>query len=446
MNPGSDTFRVNLRRDGPSQSWGFRLQGGTDFTTALSVQAVNPGSIAERAGLQAGDAVLQINNRPSDELEHEQAKQEIVASGNEVFMVVQRGVVKIWKPKVTPMSELRPKEMKLAPDGSAADDVYVQKTSLAADKADIQHIGTGYNRTARPFGASFGGGASGGGAGATVPAVVNAQYNSPIGIYSTENAVNTYQAQAAVLTGNMQGLTVAETEPKVGPSPTLLAVQGNGTEFQPKRTASPSFLATEMARSRSPAFRSASPSFHGSAAPDDGTDVNKTSMFNEVLRELGTSGGPDSKSAVYKDLKEGEELEYQGYINPRKQSRTFYLLEKGLAKCDSEPEEGSAGGSADPRPPGIRSVKAPVFDPSQHEVQQAQHMTCKICGSLIIGVFVRIKDQPLHPECFKCCRCGKNLKNQGYFHVEGQMYCEVHAKEASRPESGPGTYAVPIYR
>jgi len=136
-------------------------------------------------------------------------------------------------------------------------------------------------------------------------------------------------------------LTVAETEPHMGPSPTLLAVQGNGTEFQPKRTASPSFLSTEMARSRSPTFRSVSPGFHGSDAPEaDGTDVNKTVMFNEVLRELETSGGPDSKSAIYKDLKEGEELEYQGYINPRKQSRTFYLLEKGLAKCDSEPEEG----------------------------------------------------------------------------------------------------------
>lgn len=51
---------------------------------------MNPGSIAEKAGLQAGDAVLQINNRPSDELEHEQAKQEIMASGNEVFLVAQR--------------------------------------------------------------------------------------------------------------------------------------------------------------------------------------------------------------------------------------------------------------------------------------------------------------------------------------------------------------------
>lgn len=68
---------------------------------------------------------------------------------------------------------------------------------------DIQHIGTGYNRTARPFGASFGGSSSSGGA--TVPAVVNAQYNSPIGMYSAENAVNTYQAQSAVLTGQMKG-------------------------------------------------------------------------------------------------------------------------------------------------------------------------------------------------------------------------------------------------
>jgi len=51
---------------------------------------VNPGSLADNAGLRAGDAVLQINNRPSDELEHEQAKQEIVSSGNCVNLVIQR--------------------------------------------------------------------------------------------------------------------------------------------------------------------------------------------------------------------------------------------------------------------------------------------------------------------------------------------------------------------
>ena len=45
-----------------------------------------------------------------------------------------RGTVKIWKPKVTPMSELAPAEVKLLPESVTDGDRYVQKTSLAADK------------------------------------------------------------------------------------------------------------------------------------------------------------------------------------------------------------------------------------------------------------------------------------------------------------------------
>jgi len=40
MNPGAETFTVQLSRDAAGQSWGFRLQGGADFATALSVQSV----------------------------------------------------------------------------------------------------------------------------------------------------------------------------------------------------------------------------------------------------------------------------------------------------------------------------------------------------------------------------------------------------------------------
>jgi len=40
-------------------------------------------------------------------------------------------------------------------------------------------------------------------------------------------------------------------------------------------------------------------------------------------------------------------------------------------------------GGGEPMPSGVRSVKAPVFDPSQHQAQQAQYMTCKVCGMLI---------------------------------------------------------------
>lgn len=51
---------------------------------------VNPGSVAERSGLLAGDGILCINNTNADELSHEQAKMEIIRAGNVINLSVQR--------------------------------------------------------------------------------------------------------------------------------------------------------------------------------------------------------------------------------------------------------------------------------------------------------------------------------------------------------------------
>ena len=53
---------------------------------------MNPGGVGDRCGLKAEDAVLSINNKPSDELEHEAAKYEILRAGNQVEMLIQRSV------------------------------------------------------------------------------------------------------------------------------------------------------------------------------------------------------------------------------------------------------------------------------------------------------------------------------------------------------------------
>ena len=51
-----------------------------------------------------------------------------------VFFVF-RGMVKLWQPKVTPMSELAPQGgVNLLPGSVTEGDAYIQKTSLAADK------------------------------------------------------------------------------------------------------------------------------------------------------------------------------------------------------------------------------------------------------------------------------------------------------------------------
>ena len=107
-----ETLTVRLSRRDSGVSWGFRLQGGTDFNIPLSVQSVNPNSVADHAGLQAGDGILYINQVNTDQLSHEQAKMEMIRSGNEIYMTIIRGAVEVWRPKVTPMSDLRPQELR----------------------------------------------------------------------------------------------------------------------------------------------------------------------------------------------------------------------------------------------------------------------------------------------------------------------------------------------
>jgi hypothetical protein len=51
---------------------------------------VNGGSIAERAGLLAGDGVLKINNLDAALLKHKEAQDAIVHAGNSFELLIQR--------------------------------------------------------------------------------------------------------------------------------------------------------------------------------------------------------------------------------------------------------------------------------------------------------------------------------------------------------------------
>uniref|UniRef100_A0A0A1WL55 PDZ and LIM domain protein Zasp n=1 Tax=Zeugodacus cucurbitae TaxID=28588 RepID=A0A0A1WL55_ZEUCU len=172
-----------------AQPWGFRLQGGVDFATPLVVQKVNGGSLAEKAGLIPGDAVLKINDVDVFNLRHKDAQDVVVRSGNNFVLTVQRGG-STWRPHVTPTGNI-PQPQHNSP--------YLQtvtKTSLAHKQQESQHIGCGYNNAARPF--------ANGGDG-NVKSIVNKQYNTPVGIYSDESIAETLSAQAEVLAGGVLG-------------------------------------------------------------------------------------------------------------------------------------------------------------------------------------------------------------------------------------------------
>ncbi|XP_007517732.1 PDZ and LIM domain protein 3 isoform X3 [Erinaceus europaeus] len=90
----------------------------------------------------------------------------------------------------------------------------------------------------------------------------------------------------------------------------------------------------------------------------------------------------------------------------------------------------------DDRPAGTRSVRAPVTKVHGGAGSTQKMPICDKCGSGIVGAVVKARDKYRHPECFVCADCNLNLKQKGYFFVEGELYCETHARARTRPPEG----------
>ncbi|KAG8435173.1 hypothetical protein GDO86_013209 [Hymenochirus boettgeri] len=130
--------------------------------------------------------------------------------------------------------------------------------------------------------------------------------------------------------------------------------------------------------------------------------------------------GIDKDSEVYKMLQENRESD-----EPPRQSTSFLVLQE-ILETDEKGE----------KPSGFRSVRAPTNKVAA-SVGSGQNLPiCDHCGSGIVGVFVKIRDKPRHPECYVCSDCGMNLKQKGHFFVEEKMYCEKHARERVTPPEG----------
>lgn len=388
--PQPEILRIHLTRRDSGLSWGFRLQGGVDFNTPLSVQVVQPKSPADKSGLKAGDGILQINNAVTDGLSHEQAKMEIIRSCNDIDMIIQRGAVTIWKPKVTPLSDLRPQEPQLIQSATGDQVQVTQRTSLAKTYPDREdNIGTAYNRSARPF---PGGGGSQGPQSPkqAIPNVVHAQFNTPIGLYSADNIAKSYADQTAGIQRQMSDLDV------------------EGKDLGTRMTGTYQVLDQDK-------------------GPEYGTPFSPTSPKSGDTTETNDLGDHD------------------GDLIPRSRSPECLLPENGLIENEHEPEEKEP--SPSPQDPGFRSVAPPTAKPpGQTSSVSQQSMHCNECGNLVTGVFVRVKGMPYHEKCFKCKNCGLYLKQKGYFMIDGGLYCEIHARRVAEAPGDNYRPAGAVYR
>ncbi|XP_066478721.1 PDZ and LIM domain protein 1 isoform X1 [Tiliqua scincoides] len=316
------THRITIQGPGP---WGFRLVGGTDFDQPLTISRVTPGSKAASANLCIGDVIMAIDGENTEGMTHLEAQNKIKGCIDDITLTVGRTESKIWSPLVTEEGKTNPYKM-----------------NLASQPQDIRHIGSAHNRSAMPFTAATASGPS--------PKVITAQYNSPAGLYSSEN------------------------------------IQTFNNAVESKSSA-------------------------GVQEPSKNLDQLNQPSSNLVI---------DKDSEVYKMLQENQDSN-----EPPRQSTSFLVLQEIL---ESE-EKGD-------KPSGFRSVKAPITKVAA-SIGNAQKLPiCDKCGSGIVGVFVKLRDKHVHPECYVCSDCGTNLKQKGHFFVEDRIYCEKHARERVTPPEG----------
>ncbi|XP_062442954.1 PDZ and LIM domain protein 7 isoform X4 [Rhea pennata] len=121
-----ESYKVIL--DGPAP-WGFRLQGGKDFSMPLSISRLTPGGKAAQAGVGVGDWVLSIDGELTSSMTHIEAQNRIRACGDRLCLTLSRVQSALGKQQKDSLPCSEPPKYNFAPS-------------------------TALNKTARPFGAS----------------------------------------------------------------------------------------------------------------------------------------------------------------------------------------------------------------------------------------------------------------------------------------------------
>ncbi|RLW03004.1 hypothetical protein DV515_00006777 [Chloebia gouldiae] len=120
-----ESYKVMLNGPAP---WGFRLQGGKDFSMPLSISRLTLGGKAAQAGVGVGDWVLYIDGESTSAMTHIEAQNRIRACGDRLCLTLSRAQTQLGKPQKDSLPCSEPLKYNFAPS-------------------------TALNKTARPFGA-----------------------------------------------------------------------------------------------------------------------------------------------------------------------------------------------------------------------------------------------------------------------------------------------------
>jgi len=130
---------MTIERDNLQQKWGFSLQGGQDMTLTLKVSTVKTFTPASIAGLEKMDYVYTVNGKEVFKLTQEEVAKEILSSGKELVLEVERGEF-----IVPSFAEVWPELGRKNEDGGMGKKKPMAKMSMEYILEAMQHHGLGH--------------------------------------------------------------------------------------------------------------------------------------------------------------------------------------------------------------------------------------------------------------------------------------------------------------
>ncbi|XP_067876338.1 PDZ and LIM domain protein 1 isoform X2 [Heterodontus francisci] len=347
---------------------------------------ITPGSKAEAARLSLGDVILSINGENTDGMTHLEAQSKIKGCGDELTFMIARSESKVWSPLSNEEGKQHPYKM-----------------NLASDQQGPAHIQRTFSLVNPPI----------------KPSPRASSPLSPTGIFKAPIAT-VYAPSSSCSPSALYRRHSTSSIPsrlRVGPEELKEAAQ-----YSPAGHVEVDVPGLRVLHSQ---FNSPLQLYSQQNIVD--SLQGQISTLSPSAISLEPAKQPckplvDTESEVYKMLQDNQEPEEL----PR-QSASFRVLQE-ILECE--------GNEQSEKPSGFRKVKAPATKIGSTVGSVQKLPLCETCGSGIVGIIVKVRDQFRHPECYVCTDCGTNLKQKGHFFVGDAIYCEQHARERTTPPEG----------
>ncbi|XP_062332003.1 PDZ and LIM domain protein 7 isoform X3 [Osmerus eperlanus] len=349
--------------NGPAP-WGFRLQGGKDFSMPLTVSRLTPGGKAAQAGVGVGDWVVSIGETNAEDMTHVEAQNKIRAATDSLTLTLSKAFHAGGDQKQ---------------DCSAAS---VQpKYSFAPS--------TAINKMARPF-TPAGGSANSGPV--IKPVAYAPKINTPRSLAPTsmQHPHNGHDPTPSPAKSQLAAkpdaskTPVAEPPPPSGPAcrPPWVTDVNFADRYHPDKTS------TVLTQHRQPA---------------QPTPMQSRSTILQAAQQSPADSGKTPLCGACNKVIRGRYLVALG--------RSWHPEEFTCSQCKVVLDEG-----------GFFEEKGSVFCTKCYDNRYAPN--CAKCKKKITGEIMHALKMTYHIQCFMCAACKTPIRNQAFYMEEGEPYCE----------------------